>query len=638
MKRFVYAIFALLLFTGSVAHAQTCGRDTLQYIFLKSIVNNQPQIRALILLPEPNVVQGQIGASQWYEAPGALTLHGFEFLAVTNGPGATTATLAASVFLAGPDSLPAGSALATVNVTVDTSQTNARRYANFATPVSIAAGSNFLLVVENLSATNDTVALFATGAGRGLGEYRANAVFKAPGVGIIDVRGYDLTVGGQPFNSDWLMSPIVEYSLTGPGLSLLPSATVCAGDSIVVTAAGNPFVNSLVYNPAFPGTTIIVNPGNQRFNAPIVSGVLPVGSYTFTAVDSLQTWSNFLRQIPTFCTTTGINSVSLTVSALPTAPTITLVNGDELTIPATADNIQWLLAGAPIGGANSTSYFPTQNGTYSVEITNAAGCSITSAPFNFVEPGFVCHTGVTFQFNLQADICDTAVAITLSALPAGGSFSGQGVSGTTFNPAGLPAGNITINYNVTTSPGCDTTISRVINVRSCPIVCHAGITFSFDLPATICDTAAAIALSAVPSGGTFSGAGVTAGVFNPNGLPAGATTINYSVTTRPGCDTVITRTIEVEDCNNVGVGNTLAPGSVRIYPNPAQAGVVTIDNLLREGTLTTWRISALTGQVMLGGDLTARTQTVSIAELPAGIYLLTISGPAGQLTEKLIVR
>jgi hypothetical protein len=78
-----------------------------------------------------------------------------------------------------------------------------------------------------------------------------------------------------------------------------------------------------------------------------------------------------------------------------------------------------------------------------------------------------CHDGVTFAWSLPANICDTADALTLSAQPAGGVFSGTGVVTGVFDPSGLAAGSYTLTYSVATSPGCDTSFTRSITVVAC---------------------------------------------------------------------------------------------------------------------------------------------------------------------------
>jgi PKD repeat protein len=64
----------------------------------------------------------------------------------------------------------------------------------------------------------------------------------------------------------------------------------------------------------------------------------------------------------------------------PAVPLVSLNLGNlEAT---TADNYQWYYEGVAISGAVFQQYFPTQTGNYTVQITDASGCTATSLPFN----------------------------------------------------------------------------------------------------------------------------------------------------------------------------------------------------------------------------------------------------------------
>ena len=70
------------------------------------------------------------------------------------------------------------------------------------------------------------------------------------------------------------------------------------------------------------------------------------------------------------------------------------------------------------------------------------------------------------SFNPVSDVCLSDRPLTLSAAPAGGAFSGSGVSGTTFNPRTAGLGAKTITYTASNA-GCQSTATRTIIVDQC---------------------------------------------------------------------------------------------------------------------------------------------------------------------------
>jgi len=74
-----------------------------------------------------------------------------------------------------------------------------------------------------------------------------------------------------------------------------------------------------------------------------------------------------------------ISILPVSISAYPPTPTITL-NGNVLHSSAATGN-QWYLNGSVISNATSQDYTVTQNGSYTVEVTNSNGCSTISAAY-----------------------------------------------------------------------------------------------------------------------------------------------------------------------------------------------------------------------------------------------------------------
>ncbi|MEM7038202.1 MAG: hypothetical protein AAF570_14555 [Bacteroidota bacterium] len=125
--------------------ATACNPDSVQYPRFKSIgfrgilVNNSSSRQVM----------------QYYEAPQAITVHGFEFYAWSVSDPVASCTL--SLYAAGPDSFPTGPQLAMTVVQIDSSfgngaLSNLRYFANFNTPVTV--NQAYCLVFENQTATD----------------------------------------------------------------------------------------------------------------------------------------------------------------------------------------------------------------------------------------------------------------------------------------------------------------------------------------------------------------------------------------------------------------------------------------------------------------------------------------------------
>ncbi len=117
------------------------------------------------------------------------------------------------------------------------------------------------------------------------------------------------------------------------------------------------------------------------------------------------------------------------------------------------------------GAGNIASFTPTTTGTSSVTVTPTLG-TCTGTPVTFTINVNPVPT-VTFDLSSVTPPCAYDPSITLPiGSPAGGTFSGPGVSGTNFNPANAGAGTHTITYSVTQN-GCTGSAGSTITVDAC---------------------------------------------------------------------------------------------------------------------------------------------------------------------------
>lgn len=167
-----------------------------------------------------------------------------------------------------------------------------------------------------------------------------------------------------------------------------------------------------------------------------------------------------------------------------------------------------------------------------------------------------------------------------------------------------------------------------------PIVSFAG------LPDTICITDGNITLTGSPAGGTFSGSGVTANVFNPSSLTTGNYTIVYSYTDNTtGCQESSSRNIYVSACTGIPVINSLG-NALHVYPNPAE-GQVTVSFLSKVAGNYLLKVTDVIGQTIIedaGKTIEGENKySINLDGKAKGVYLIILQNGDETYNAKLIV-
>ncbi len=99
-------------------------------------------------------------------------------------------------------------------------------------------------------------------------------------------------------------------------------------------------------------------------------------------------------------------------------------------------------------------------GTYTYTVTDTNGC-ISSTSAAITQP-IAINAGITAESTTTSINSNTDL---LTGTPAGGIFSGTGVSGTNFNPSAAGLGTWTITYTYTNGSGCTDTATTNITVN-----------------------------------------------------------------------------------------------------------------------------------------------------------------------------
>lgn len=176
-----------------------------------------------------------------------------------------------------------------------------------------------------------------------------------------------------------------------------PVATLTASQTYTVTVTNGGCVAtdtiSVTVGPP-PVTTITLNGDTSLCNGESVNLTSSTGlTYLWSTGDTLASISTSQAGDYSVTVDYGYNcistsdTVSITVNPYPTAsistPTdTTICGGSPITLDANTGSgltYQWYRNGVPLTGVTNSSYTATQGGLYSVIVTNAFGCSFTSA-------------------------------------------------------------------------------------------------------------------------------------------------------------------------------------------------------------------------------------------------------------------
>jgi hypothetical protein len=164
------------------------------------------------------------------------------------------------------------------------------------------------------------------------------------------------------------------------------------------------------------------------------------------------------------------NSVKVTVVPLPAAnagKNQVICAGTSIAIGATAvqgSTYSWTSypSGFSSTSANPT-VKPTCNTTYTLTETNANGCK------NSNQVKVTVNAAPVASFSALPDVCSGAGAIVLKGgSPAGGKYSGDGVTNGIFDPAVAGVGDHDITYTVTNAAGCSGYAVSTITVKPSP--------------------------------------------------------------------------------------------------------------------------------------------------------------------------
>ncbi len=235
--------------------------------------------------------------------------------------------------------------------------------------------------------------------------------------------------------------PVASFTSTG--------TTVCAGQAVTYTSTSTN--NPTSYSWSFPGGT----PSTSTSASQVVT-YAAAGTYNVSLTATNVGGSNASNQ-------TGY----ITVNAVPAAPTITaggattFCQGGSVTLTSSAGS-----GNTWSNSSTAASITVSTSGNYTVTNTVA---SCTSPASNSISVTVNSNPNVTF--GTVPTLCSTDGPFTLTqGNPAGGNYTGTGVTGNQFNPATSGVGSTIVTYNYTNGNGCSGTAQTTVTVDACASV------------------------------------------------------------------------------------------------------------------------------------------------------------------------
>lgn len=183
-----------------------------------------------------------------------------------------------------------------------------------------------------------------------------------------------------------------------------------------------------------------------------------------------------------------------------------------------ADTWEWDFGDGSSSNVQNPEHTYTDNGTYTVSltVTNDGGTD------SYTQTDYITVNIPDASIDAIGPFCENEAVVTLTAATPGGTWGGNGVTGNTFDPADAGPGDHNISYEVSIG-ACTDTDTEIIHVDELPDI-------SIDYVDPLCITDGAVTLAATPSGGTWSGDGVSGNLFDPASAGIGEHIISYVVT------------------------------------------------------------------------------------------------------------
>ncbi len=275
-------------------------------------------------------------------------------------------------------------------------------------------------------------------------------------------------------------------------------------------------------------------------------------------------------------------------------------SGAALAVAASGGTGPYTYSWSPSGGTNITAS-GLAAGVYTVTVTDHANVVVASSGFTVTPPALI-------------------TASQTRTLCAGQSIN---VGSHTYNSSN------TYTDTLSALNSCDSVLTTHLTVY--PLT---PVSLSISGNDSLCSAASAFVLSGgSPSGGVYSGAGISSGNFNPAGANIGWDAVTYTFIDANNCPGTAKDSIYISNCITTGLTDSEVSKNIRIYPNPA-AGAVNI--AIDGGILLEVKIYNSAGALVLVKQFNRNKAELDIHTLPEGLYLLNLKTDKGIITRNIL--
>jgi hypothetical protein len=347
---------------------------------------------------------------------------------------------------------------------------------------------------------------------------------------------------------------------------------------------------------------------------------LSAGTYTATITDAhgctTMSVSTITQPQPLTCNSSGINS------------TCGYSNGELVAIPA-GGTATYTYSWTPIG-ANTPSVTGVPTGTYTVTITDANGCSISSVAVVQNTPGpssSVSGTGATCYGVSDGTATDVGTGGTLpytytwAPTPPGG----QG----TPTASGLTAGSYTVT--IADANGCVST--HTVTIVQPTILSIVTTSSTSESCASCCDASASITAGGGTPAYTYSwSSSPVQTTATATALCAG--TYTACISDHNGCSVCENVTVTFSN----GIQETTDDSKLDLYPNPASDQVTLVFSTQSSGTALI-TITNILGENVYSEKIPVSrilTKSIDLSSYSSGIYFVSIQTAQKIRSKKLV--